>query len=447
MNWLAKLMILTCLCGPVLAAPAKFFPFPYSVDRLTNGLQVITVQSGPSDLAALYIIVRTGSRNEVEEGKSGFAHFFEHMMFRGSKKFTPELRDAILKRAGAEANAYTSDDRTVYHEFFAKEDLDAVMELEADRFQNLNYSVEAYKTEAKAVLGEYNKSNSNPINKLYEVLRETAFQRHTYKHSTMGFLKDIEEMPNLFDYSLEFYKRYYRPEYATILVVGDVPREQVLAAAKRSFSDWKRGDYAPIIPIEPPAQGPKTAQVDWPAPTLPLLAVAYHAPAYSDEKIDKAALDFLVPIAFGEDSDLYQRLALKEQKVDLLAPDFDAKVDPELFAVLARVKDPKDVEYVRDQIIATFERFSREIVPAAKLAETKSRQRYGTALEWDSPNAIAGFLAPYIGLRSSVATIENYYEMSERITPEDVRRAAQQYFTPANRVVITLAKRSEKEAK
>src|SRR5262249_17486264 len=155
-----------------------------------------------------YLVVRTGARNEVEPGKSGYAHLFEHMMFRGGEHFTPEQRDSILKRAGASVNAYTSDDRTVYHTLLSKEDLDKVMELEADRFQRLKYSPDIYKTETRAVLGEYNKNSANPLNKLEEVLRATAFDKHTYKHTAMGFLEDIEDMPNQYEYSWLFYNRY-----------------------------------------------------------------------------------------------------------------------------------------------------------------------------------------------------------------------------------------------
>src|ERR1041384_6676224 len=124
------------------------------------------------------------------------------MMFRGSEHFTSEERDAIMKKAGAESNAYTSDDRTVFHALFSVSDLDRIMEVEADRFERLKYSEADYKTEALAVLGEYNKNSANPMEKLFEVLRNTAFTTHTYKHTTMGFIQDIEAMPKEYPYSL-----------------------------------------------------------------------------------------------------------------------------------------------------------------------------------------------------------------------------------------------------
>ena len=421
------------------ASSDAFFPYKYQLEKFPNGLQLITVPTDHPNLAAVYIVVRVGSRNEIEPGKTGFAHFFEHMMFRGSENYTPDQRDSIMKKAGAEVNAYTSDDRTVYHELFAKENLEDVLKVEADRFQRLKYPEAAFRTEALAVLGEYNKNNANPINKLFEVLREKAFDTHTYKHTTMGFLKDIEDMPNQYQYSLEFYNRYYRPENVTILVVGDVKPDNVKALVQKYFGEWKRGNYSPPIPPEPPQKAARVAHVDWPAPTLPFVVVAYHGPAYSDSKKEKAALDFLESVAFGEDSELYQKLVLKEQKVDVLATSFDNQIDPELFAIISRVKDGKDVDYVKNEILATLKKFSDETIPAQKLADTRSRMKYGTALGWNSSAAIASYLAPYIALSGTPETVNRLFATYETITPEDVRDAARKVFAENNRTIVTLA--------
>jgi zinc protease len=417
----------------------KIFPYDYKIDDLSNGLRLITVPTDFPNLVALYIVVQTGSRNEVEPGKSGYAHLFEHVMFRGSEHYTPAQRDEILKRAGASSNAYTSDDRTVYHEVFAKEDLDEILKMEADRFIRLKYAADVYRTETGAVLGEYNKNSANPFSRLYEKLRETAFDRHTYKHTTMGFIKDIEDMPNQYDYSLEFYKRYYRPEYTTIVVVGDVTRERSLPLVKKYFSEWQRGNYVPKIPVESEQAAPRTSHVEWPSPTLPHMAIAFRGPAFSDQQKDKASLDLLAIIAFGENSDLYQRLVLKEQKVDLLEVSFDDQIDPELFTVFTRIKDPKDMDNVRDQILATFNRFTKDAVSQQKLEATRSRLRYSTALTMNSSEAIARAIAPYIALRRTPETINKLFEIYQSITPEDMRAAASRYFVNNNRTVVTLS--------
>ncbi|HEX8169778.1 MAG TPA: pitrilysin family protein, partial [Thermoanaerobaculia bacterium] len=274
-------------------AGSDLLPFKASEKTLDNGLKVIVVPTGFPNIVSIQIPVQTGSRNEVEAGKSGFAHFFEHMMFRGTKAYPPDVYNNIITKAGARQNAFTSDDLTNYHVTFAKEDLEKILEIEADRFKNLSYSEAAFKTEARAVLGEYNKNSANPIQKLDEAQREAAFTTHTYKHTTMGFIKDIEDMPNQYEYSLEFFRRYYRPEYTTILLVGDVTRERALKLTQEKFGAWQRGNYKPEIPAEPPQDAPRTGHIDWPTPTLPHIVIGFRSPAYSEENKDKAALDLL----------------------------------------------------------------------------------------------------------------------------------------------------------
>lgn len=440
MKLLTLFLLLLCVPLPVVAQSKerKIFPYNYTIDDLPNGLRLVTVPTDYPNLVALYIVVQTGSRNEVEPGKSGYAHLFEHLMFRGSENFTPAERNEILKRAGASDNASTWDDKTVYYDIFSKEDLDRVMQLQADAFQRLKYSEDAYKTETRAVLGEYNKNSASPTSKLFEVLRATAYKKHTYSHTTMGFIEDIEDMPNQYQYSLEFYKRYYRPEYTTVVVVGDVTQARALELTKKYFGDWKRGNYVPQIPTEPEQTEPRTANIDWPSPTNPYLAVAFRGPAYSDEKKDKAALDLLAAIAFGENSDLYQKLVLKEQKVDSLEVSFDDQIDPELFAVITRVKDPKDMDYVRDAILATYKRYTTESVPQDKLDATRSRMRYGTALSMNSSQAIARAISPYIALRRTPETINKLFNLYDSVTPADIRAAASRYFVEQHRTIVTL---------
>jgi zinc protease len=255
----------------------------------------------------------------------------------------------------------------------------------------------------------------------------------------MGFFNDVVDMPNQYDYSLTFFDRFYRPEYTTIVVVGDVSQARALDLTKKYFGEWKRGNYTPQIPTEPEQAEARTAHVDWATPTNPYMAVAFRGPAYSDEKKDKAALDILASIAFGENSDIYQRLLLKEQKVDFIDVSFDDQIDPELFAVLTRVKNNKDMDYVRDQILATFKRYTTESVPQDKLDQARSRMRYGTALSMNSSQAIARAISPYVALRRTPETINKLFNLYDTITPADIRAAAARYFVERNRTTVTLA--------
>jgi zinc protease len=436
---LLPVLLLGCLSTAAGAGPAeKVFPFPYTQEDLPNGLRLVTIPTGFPNIVSLYIVVRTGSRNEVEPGKTGFAHLFEHLMFRGTPRYPAEKFTATLRAAGADFNASTNTEVTTYHETFSKEDLDTMLMLEADRFQNLKYSPEAFKTETRAVLGEYNKNVADPGEKLNETLLDTAFRRHTYKHDTMGFLGDIEDMPNQYDYGIEFFARYYRPENTTIVVAGDVSRRLVRPAVDRYWGKWKRGTYKAAIPAEPPQEEPRTAQAAWQGATLPRLAVAFHAPAYSDRDPEWAALKLLSIIGFSEDSDLYQKLVIQEQKVDRLDGALLVTQDPFLFTVTARVKKPADVGYVRQQVLDTLENFTALPVDNDKLEEVKQHLRYQFSLSLSNTEAVAVAVARFLRAARSPDTIDRLYDLYARISPEDIQRTARKYLVAKNRTVVTL---------
>ena len=441
-----SLLFLSLLMPLTTPAQNKIFPFKYYTDDLPNGLRVITVPTDYPNIVALYIAVNAGSRNEIEPGKSGFAHLFEHLMFRGTEKVSADAYNQALKNAGADSNAYTSDDRTVYHTVFSKEDLDQIMMLEADRFQNLKVPVDLFKTETRAVLGEYNKNASSPVRKIYEALRETAFKSHTYQHTAMGFLRDIENMPNLYDYSLEFFNRYYRPEYTTIIVAGDVKHDAVVQLVNKYWTGWKRGSYVPEIPREAEQTKSLSTEVAWPTPTLPWVAVSFKGPAYSDDQKDKPALDLISSLGFSQTSDLYQKLVIKEQKVDTIFADFEDHRDPYLLTVVARVKDPKDVDYTQAEIIKAFESYKTTVVPADKLNAVKSNLKYGFALSLDNSEAIAANLAPYISLKRTPETLNKLYDLYAAITPEDIQKMARKYFVESKRTTVVLAHKEKQNA-
>ena len=425
--------------GARAAESADLLPFEVTETTLANGLKVIVVPTGFPNIVSLQIPVQTGSRNEIEPGKSGFAHFFEHMMFRGTPTHPPDKYQAILTAAGARQNAYTSNDLTNYHTTFAKEDLEKMLEVEADRFQHLSYSEEAFKTESRAVLGEYNKNSANPVSKLIEVQREHAYTTHTYRHTTMGFLRDIEDMPNQFEYSKVFFDRWYRPEYTTIIVAGDVTAAEVLPLVEKYWGGWKRGTYAPEVPAEPEPKGPVKAHVPWSSPTIPWVSVAFHGPAFSDTEKDYAAIDMLTDLTFGSTSPLHKRLVVDEQKVDQLAVFFPASKDPYLVTVLARLKNGDDAPMVRDAILEAFAQ-SRATPPSAqRLADAKRNARYGLLRTLDNTEAIAALLARFVHFDRSYQTLNRLFRVYESLEPADLTAAASRYFTDARLVQTTLS--------
>lgn len=428
-------MTLTTAAG----ATAQVFPYPIDVHDFDNGLRLVGVQFDSPGLAAYYTVVRVGARQEVDEGKSGFAHFFEHMMFRGTETFPEEEYNAVLRDIGADSNAYTSTDRTVYHIVASSRSLPRIIEIEADRFQNLKYAKSDFEKEAGAVLGEYNKSAANPFMGLYEKLQDTAYDVHPYQHMVIGFLEDIKAMPTMYDYSLEFFDRYYRPEYVTILVVGDYEWDGLKRDVESRYGDWERGGYVPDIPAEPEQTAPREATVTWPAPTLPILAIAYRAPAFSTEEIDMPGLDVLSQVHFGTTSPIYQELVIENQWVDFISAGATDQVDPPLFTILTRVREPDRLDDVKTRLLEEVERVSAELADGDKLEATKSHMKYQFLMGLDTANAVANTLAHYLSLTNDPQTVNRVYELYDSVTVEDVRRLAKKYFRENNRTIVTLS--------
>ncbi|MBE0659360.1 MAG: insulinase family protein [Bryobacteraceae bacterium] len=415
------------------------FPYAYDQFDLPNSLRVITVPAPYRQIASLYIVVSAGSRNEIEPGRSGFAHFFEHMMFRGTPAFPSERYEAAIQSAGASSNAYTDDDRTVYHTTLAAEDLDSLMAMEADRFQNLSYPEQDFRTEALAVLGEYNKDSTEPVNKLLEVLRDRAFDVHTYKHTTMGFLRDIERMPEMYDYSLSFFDRFYRPEYTTLIVAGDVTSAQIRDMAQRHWGAWKRGSWTAQPDREPPPSAAREAHISWPTHTLPYILLGFRAPAYSDSLPASAALDLAAYLGFGEDSPLYADLVLDNQWVDILWASNADHIDPYLFTVLVRGKDPSRLNDVRARVLETINEFSAVEVDPVRLAGAQRRLRYQYALTMNSCEGIASSLAHAVSLTRGIETINRRQALIESLAPADLIAAARAHLTESAMTVVTLS--------
>jgi len=424
--------------APRASSSGQAFPFPVKEKTLPNGLKVYVVAFDSPGLVAYYSVVRTGSRNEVEPGKSGFAHFFEHLMFRGSENYTAEKYNAVIKEMGADSNAYTSDDLTVYHILAGKAALPQIVEIEADRFQRLQYEDAKFQKEARAVLGEYNKNASNPIEKMVEVLYDNAFTTHTYKHTTMGFLKDIENMPKELMYSRQFFERYYRPENVILLVVGDADPEKVFRLVEKSYGEWQPGNKHPAVPVEPPQKKEKRAALTWKGATLPLLLEGYHTPAFSTVNVNVPTLDVLSELLFAERAPLYKRLVIKEQKVETLVGSNDPHVDPNLFTVLARIKKPADVEYVEKAIHEEMARIAREGVDEKTLAEVLSHVKYAFAGQLSTADRTATTAASFLALTGDLESINTYFALFDKVTSADVKRVAAAIFTPANRTVVTM---------
>ncbi|HYU31460.1 MAG TPA: pitrilysin family protein, partial [Thermoanaerobaculia bacterium] len=425
------------------ASQGDIFPFKIHETTLDNGLKVVTIPYDSPGTVAYYLVVRTGSRDEVEPGHSGFAHFFEHMMFRGTERYPVDAYTEVMRKLGANSNASTFEDRTVYQLVGPSRELETMMDVESDRFKNLKYSEEDFRTESLAVLGEYNKSASNPLAPLFEKERDLAFQKHTYKHSAIGFLADIKAMPGYYDYSRQFFQRFYRPENVTLLVVGDAQPQRVVELAKKYYGDWKKGYQATAVQAEPPQTEPKQAHIDWPNPISPYLLVGYHAPAFSTKDMTSAAMDVIAELLFSETAPLYKEVVVDKQWADSFAPDNDPNRDPNLFSYFARAQSEDLIPKIEDAVDRNIRELQEKPVDPQRLERIKSNLRYGFAQELDTPSDIADQAAVAIGLTGDIGSINERFAQYQKVTPQDVQKAARTVFRRENETVVTLSHKAE----
>jgi zinc protease len=435
-------MTLMLLGGLLLMEPqTRFFPYDYQKVELKNGFKAYLIRAGAPGTFTFVTMVRTGSRDEVEPGRSGFAHFFEHMMFRGTEKY-PAFDD-VVSAMGAASNAFTSNDMTIYHITAASEHLQQVFDLESDRFRNLRYSEEAFRTEAGAVLGEQQQSKFDPMEFLEEQIRLTAFTTHPYRHTTIGFEEDVRAMPSGYEYSLSFYQRHYRPENCVLVLVGDFDPEEARQLVERSYSPWQQGHQAPQIPREPEQGEARELLVRYPNDTLPYLVFSYKGPAWSAQSKPSLAAMLLGELAFGSNSAIYRKLVLEEKRLQDLENGFHPERDPGLLQVWATASQLSDLPLLRAEILAEVERFRTTPVSLNQLQEVRSRIKYASLMQLETSRSTAFFLIPFVINSGGIEAMERFYATLDQLTPEDIQAAARQFLTPERRTLATMIAEGE----
>jgi zinc protease len=432
------LLVVVAAVPAVAQGDGKIFPYQTHVEDLDNGLRAILIPMPSGGLVAYWSVVRTGSRDEYEPGHTGFAHFFEHMMFRGTENFPAEVYNAKITELGADANAYTTDDLTAYHLGIASQDLETVMQLESDRFENLSYAEPQFRTEAGAVYGEYRKNRTNPFFTLREAVVQKAFDAHTYGHTTMGYVEDIQRMPEMYDYSKSFFSRYYRPDNVVLLIVGDIEVEPTMDLIRKYYGDWEAGYVPPQIPEEPPQEAERSVEVTYEGRSLPILWITYKGDSFSPENKRLAAADLMTSLAFGETSELHKKLVLDEQVVEFLSAGAPMNRDAGTLDIITRIKDPSKVDYVLSEIDRTIAQYQQTPPDAERLDDVKSNLKYSFLMNLDTPDSVAGNLARIVAVTGGISAVDELYGTYEQVTPEDVREAAEYYLQPTRRTVGTL---------
>lgn len=437
----------------VLAAPAlaqsHVLTLPHKEVVLPNGLRVFMVKYPSPGVVAYQVPVRAGSRNEVEKGKSGFAHFFEHLMFRGTKKRSSTEFGELYARLGCENNAWTWYDMTDYHGVVASVYLPQIMDAEADRFKNLYFDEKALRDEAGAVLGEYNKDVANPEFVMEEKLLETAFKVHPYGHTTMGYKPDVLKFTERYKDVWPFFKRYYRPGNVRVVLVGDVDFDRDLALIKNKFGDWKDPVIEPMaIPTEPPQTEPRVLETRLEKPAQTRLSVAYKVPAFTSKSTDVASLQLLAEMLFSVTSEFQKEYRFKRKWLDSVSAGPLETIDPGLWTISLRLSEAgegkeKELLAAVDQVIKQ----AREPVAspeaqaayAKRLESTKKRYRNAAVTEWfGTPDHLAGRIAWYTNFEPDLNVINRLFDRVAEVKASTLTAFARQYLVDAHKTTIIL---------
>ncbi len=442
MKRLLLLSACLALCLASANVQALILPQKPQVETLGNGLTVVTVPWDSPGMVSYFSLVRTGSRDEVDRNHTGFAHLFEHMMFRGTRRMPKKKYEAKIQEFGADNNAFTWLDLTCFTITVPREVLPELIEIEADRFRKLHYSEADFKTETGAVLGEYNMNASNPALIMEEKLLETAFERHTYGHTTMGYIADVKAMPGYYRYSRRFHRRFYTPDNTTLIVVGDFDRDALIKKIEDQYGSWKGKRRKTRAKIERPQKAPRSVHVDWSGPTAPKMTIAYKIPAFAPGP-NSAALEVLAHLVFGESSPLYRKLVVEDRKVismeashGIFAP---LTRDPFLFKVDIMLREGTTFDEVRDAVTAAVEKVTNGKIPDNRIDAVKSHARYYFELGLETPSDVAVALAMLISATGDPDSLEGFARSLSEVTPADVTDAAEKFLTEKRRTVVTLS--------
>ncbi len=417
------------------SAGALVFADRVRAARLANGLSLLVEPDPSIPNVALYIFYRVGSRNE-RPGLTGLSHFFEHMMFNGTRRKGPKVLDRVMETAGGRNNAYTSQNLTVYQDWFPSEALETVIDLEADRMADLALDPVVVESERAVVAAERRAMTESDNHALMEErLWATAFTAHSYRWPVIGWSEDIAAW-RIEDLAA-FYKTYYAPGNALVVAVGDVDAERFFALAERTFGLVRPGAPPPVVAaVEPPQRGERRAELARPAQLAAFIA-AWHVPAA--RHADGYALRVLETLLLaGQSSRLYGRLVDHERAALAVSGGFDAAFDPTLFFVMCEMSEGVAAARGESLVVEEIARLAADGPSEAELAKAK-RIRLADAyrgLKTISGRAHdLGLSEIYFGDWREGFRVEEAYG---RVTADDVRRVARAYFTPENRSVVTL---------
>lgn len=400
-----------------------------------NGLKVLVLEDHKAPVATLQVWYRVGARNEVP-GHTGLSHLLEHMMFKGTDKVGPEEYSKIVQRNGGNENAFTSQDTTVYFATIASDRLGVVVDLEADRMQNLRLTKEVFEPERAVVAEERRlRTEDNPTAALYEAIAAASFTAHPYGWPVIGWMSDIQNATT--EEALAHYKEFYRPSNAFIVVAGDVDANDIFTRVEKTFGQIpSEPPPPPMRSVEPEQKGERRVNLRKEA-ELPYVAIAYHVP--NAPHADSAALEVLASIlSDGESSRLYKDLVYTKQIARSAGASYDRESqDPALFTVFGQPLPGKKIGDLEKELLAEIEAVKTKPIAPRELDKVKNSIEADLIFAQDSLFYQAMLIGQY-EIMGDWRQLDNLVPAIRAVTAEDVQRVARQYLTAENRTVGVL---------
>jgi zinc protease len=432
---IAKYIACFALSGAALLRAAEPLQFPVESRTLTNGMKILVHEDHGIPNVALYLFFKVGARNE-RPGTTGLSHFFEHMMFNGAKKFGPKAFDRVMEDSGGSNNAYTSNDVTVYQDWFPSSALELIFDMEADRIRDLRFDPHMIESERGVVASERRTSVENDnAGSLEEVFRATAFVAHSYQWPVIGWMSDIESWT--VDDLKSHFSVGYAPNNAVIVVAGNVKAETFFSLAEKAFAAIPPRDPPPPVKTkEPPQNGERRVQLHKFAQN-PILMCGWHIP--ESVHPDYYALSVLqVLLLEGESSRLYKRLVDKDQLAFEVTGGLGFSFDPSLFQITVQLRDgilPQAVE------AALEDELTRIRDGGVEEREMQKARNYLLAHFYRSMKTIsekANLIGSYEVFFSDYKKLLDAPEHFEKVSRDDVQKMVRKYFSPRQRTVATL---------
>jgi len=432
-----------CFAGAV-SAQNEAKQFPVATKTLKNGMKVLVQSDHSIPNVALYIFYRIGSRNE-HPGTTGLSHFFEHMMFNGAQKYGPGELDKVMEANGGENNAYTTQNLTVYQDWFPRSALPLIFDIEADRIQYLQFDPKKIASEREVVASERRLRTDNDNGGLLdEQLWATAFIAHPYQWPVVGWMSDIEHWT--MDDLKHHFEMGYSPNNATMVVVGDVTSDEIFQLCEKYIELIPtHAPPPPVTTVEPEQLGERRLVVHKPA-ELPLLMIGYHVPQTNNP--DFYALNILRTVLFqGESSRMYQRLVDKDQIALDVSSFVQTAFDPTLAIVIAQPKQGVDPATCEKAIYEELDKAKTAQVSDQELEKAKNIRLVEFYHQMRTINGRANTIGTYEVYFGDYTKLFDAAKNYSAVTKEDVQRVAQKYFAPNNRTVATLIPENEEKTK